>query len=132
MVTVTILTPESSYDTTAWPDAVRHATAASEGREHAELLLQGLLALLPVAPAVSNINRFSNGFEGRFGVELVMATVLDDLVGVRDLIGGHLLIEAETTIGGTPCLRHTLTGTKAGVPFAVWTTVYPHGFVSAA
>lgn len=120
-----ILTPEAEASTPL-AAAAAHLAVPSEQREHAELVLNELLALiLPVEPSYSGVNQFSDGFNGRFGAELVMAMVAVDLVPIQAIIGGCLFIEADETVRGTPFFRHSLTGTRAGVPFSVWTTVYP-------
>lgn len=123
---MTILASEALASATSpLTEAAAHLAVATEQQEHAETLLQELLALLPMEPSFSAVNKFADGFEGRFGAELVMALVVEDLTGIQSLIGGCLLIEACTSMDGMPFLRHSLTGTRAGVPFSVWTTVYP-------
>lgn len=123
---MSILTPESPADAVGTlPDAAHHDAVASEQREHAEVVLQELLALVPVEPSYSAVNQFADGFNRRYGAELVMALVAVDLVPIQAVIGGFLFIEADETVRGTPFLRHSLTGMRAGVPFSVWTTVYP-------
>lgn len=108
------------------PTLAPPATEVSDERVHAQIVADELAALLlPLRPVAVSINRFGTGFQRRLGVELPMPTVVDDLTTVRALIGGTLVVSAETTLGGSPYLRHTLTGRRAGVPFEVWTTVHP-------
>lgn len=103
---------------------LRPAEAADE-RAHAQIVAEELLAeLLPLRPVMVSINRFGTGFCGHFGVELPMPTVANDLSEVQAVFGGTLIVSAETTSGGAPYLRHTLTGHRAGVAFEVWTTVH--------
>lgn len=116
---------DSPTDPTAWPTAVEADHDVTQQQNHAMTVQCELLRLLPIAPSSFGINRFGRGFHGVYGVEIVMPLSARSLTAVQEAIGGTLLVEANTRDGGTPYTRHQLTGTLAGVPFEVWTNVYP-------
>jgi hypothetical protein len=103
----------------------RREREASEQQDHAMTLLRELVAQMPVRPSAMNINRHSEGFQLRYGVELVMPQSVADLTGVQRALGGQLLVESLTSVQGTPYTKVKVLGQRAGVPFLVWTTVYP-------
>lgn len=113
-------------------DAAAHLDVVREQQDHALTVLGELLALLPVPPSSFSVCSYVAGFRSRYGVTITMPLACTDLIEVRARIGGSLMVEACLSAQGHPYTRHELTGTHAGVPFEIWTNVYPKRAAVAA
>lgn len=123
---MTILASEAPASATSpWSDAAELDVEVREQQLHAMTVQYELIGLLQVPPMNFAINSHRPTFHGRFGVVIEMGLAVTNLFDARSLLGGEVLIEAEIDAYGFPFLRHTLTGTRAGVPFMLWTMAYP-------
>jgi hypothetical protein len=129
---VTILAaPETLAPDRDAPTACPLAEAAAlldvvrEQQGHALTVLGELLALMPSPPSSFTVCTYGSGFRSGYGVVVVMPTQCTDLTEVQCRLGGSLMVEVREDLPGKPYIRHELTGTHAGVPFEVWTNVYP-------
>lgn len=126
---MSILTSEAETSTPSpHAGAVAQFRSLSDQIEHALTAQQELAQLLSaceIVPTSLAINRFAQGFGGRFGTEVILGRAAERLTLLQSIIGGHVHVEAETAQSGGTYLKHYLTGERAGVPFAIWATEYP-------
>lgn len=112
---------ESPADSTTWQSAAERDRDAREQWAHAMTVLHELTCLLP-PPHAAEIRDTPVSFHGHYGLVLQMNLMVSDLVAVKAILGGDLIVSAETYPSGAPYLRHELTGSRGGVPFVAWTT----------
>lgn len=106
-------------------EAAARLAEVTEQQDHAMTVQRELVALLPEPPSSFTVCSFVRSFRGRYGVTITMPLECSDLTEVQRRLGGSLLVEAREEVAGRPYVRNELTGTHAGVPFEVWTNVYP-------